>query len=530
MRPIVNITLAANYAISGDDSSSYHIFNLLVHLAAGVLIFGIIRRTLLTQRLCRLFGDIATSLAMLAAVLWEVHPLQTESVAYIIQRAESMMGMFLLLTLYCVIRAGAAPVGRRPLSWSLAAVAACALGMGCKQVMVVAPLVVLTYDRIFLASSFREVFARRGWVYALLAATWLILAWMLWTQPAAETAGFGKVAGVSWLQYAATQPLVILYYLRLSVWPAPLCIDYSDWGLANSPWEIWPAAAAIAMLAGLTVWSMRGLKDPASVRPAAGFAGVWFFLILAPTSSIMPIKDLVFEHRMYLPLAAVVVLAALLASAACRKAMRKWARTPGEGRAGTMPVHMVGGAVALAFVFMTAVRCTDYFSDFTLWKDAVGKRPQNGRAHFGLGNAYLAAGNYPAAVGEFNEALSRSPELFQAWNNRGLAYLNLGRADEAIQDFDQSLRRRPDFPNAYCNRGRALISKGDAGGAIVEYDKAVRLDPKCINAYGLRAGAYLALRKYPESWADVRTLQRLGATPEKAFVEELIRASWTPGP
>ncbi len=149
-RPIMNLSLALNYALFGLDVRGYHGFNLTIHVLGALLLYGIVRRTLSLPALRDRFGKVAAQLALAAALIWTVHPLQTESVTYVIQRTESIMGLFYLLTLYCVIRGACSA---RPVGWCLSAVVACALGMASKEVMVTAPVIVLLYDRSFLARS-----------------------------------------------------------------------------------------------------------------------------------------------------------------------------------------------------------------------------------------------------------------------------------------------------------------------------------------------------------------------------------------
>src|SRR5437667_9849284 len=141
-RPLVCLTLALNYALSGLEPWSYHAVNLAIHASAALVLFAIVRRTLQGPRLRNRLGAHANGLAGAVAVLWAVHPLQTESVTYIIQRAESLMGLFLLLTLYCVIRGYHSP---RRSGWYSTAVICCALGMGSKEGVVFAPVIVLLY-------------------------------------------------------------------------------------------------------------------------------------------------------------------------------------------------------------------------------------------------------------------------------------------------------------------------------------------------------------------------------------------------
>ena len=172
-RPVANFTLAVNYALSGTNVWSYHALNLLIHLLAGLTLFGVVRRTLLQPALRERFGRDAFPLAVVIALLWSLHPLQTEAVTYVIQRVESLMGLFYLLTFYCFIRSVESP---RPRLWQGCAVAACLLGAATKEVTATAPLLVLLYDRTFVAGSFREAWRRRGGLHVVLAATWLPLA------------------------------------------------------------------------------------------------------------------------------------------------------------------------------------------------------------------------------------------------------------------------------------------------------------------------------------------------------------------
>ena len=171
-RPVVNLSLAVNYALGGLNVWGYHVVNLAIHILGALVLYGVVRRTLLCASLRERYGDEARWLALAVALIWVVHPLQTESVTYLIQRTESLMGLFFLLTLYCVIR-GSTSSGRR--GWYAAAIVCCALGMGSKEVMVVAPLTVLLYDRAFLSGSFREALRARAALYAGLCGCWLVL-------------------------------------------------------------------------------------------------------------------------------------------------------------------------------------------------------------------------------------------------------------------------------------------------------------------------------------------------------------------
>src|SRR6185295_11302520 len=254
------------------------------------------------------------------------------------------------------------------------------------------------FDRAFVASSWQEIFSQRGRYYAGLTATWGILAWLMLSNPADYgPAGVLKVEGVSKMQYAVSQPGVILHYLRLVFWPYPLCLDYG-WPIAVDPGHIATASLAVGALVGLTAWS-------AWRWPKLGFLGGSFFLILAPTSSIAPLRDLAFEHRMYLPLAAVLTLVAFGGLA-----VFQWMWDAGEAG---KPLPNALGLAALSVVAvvvvglgsMTYARNKDYESEVSIWRDAATKRPRNARAFNNLGSALIASGQPDAAIESLDEAV-----------------------------------------------------------------------------------------------------------------------------
>src|SRR5579871_2042385 len=299
-RPILNLTLALNYAIDGLDVWGYHAFNLAVHLLASALFFCVVQRTLLLPGMPGPMQRDAWGLSLAAALIWMIHPLQTESVTYIVQRAEAIAGVFYFLTLYCVIRSAAA---ERPGLWQVGAILACAVGMACKEILATAPLIVLLYDRLFLTPSFAEIWRRRRGMYlGFVGAGLMMAALMVSSRGRNGSAGFGL--GMRSWDYAVTQFGFIVRYLRLSFWPDPLVLDYGS-ELAHAPSEIIPYAIIVLLLLATTIVAL-------CYWPRWGFLGAWFFLILAPSSSIVPlVTQTGAEHRMYLPLAAIVLLVVL---------------------------------------------------------------------------------------------------------------------------------------------------------------------------------------------------------------------------
>jgi tetratricopeptide (TPR) repeat protein len=453
-RPVVNLSLAANYAISGNDVWSYHAVNLLIHVLAALTLFGIVRRTLAPQ-----MGRKAAAAGFVAALLWSLHPLLTESVTYLVQRAESLMGLFYLLTLYGFIR-GASARGAAQERWYVLVVAACLLGMGTKEVMVSAPLVVFLYDRTFVAGSFGEAWRRRRWLYTAMAATWLFLLYLvLAVEGRSGSAGFG--VGISPWDYAMIQLPAVVHYLRLCIWPFPLVFDYGS--IAHRPAVVVPNAVIVAALLAATGWALVR-------RPAIGFLGAGFFALLAPSSSIVPVAtEAMAEHRMYLPLIPVVVLVAA--------GIRRWL-----GRA-AIPFCMV---LAGSLAFATLQRNEDYRSEESIWRDTVTKRPENERAQDNLGYALSKIpGRLDESIACYEEALRLKPDFVEAHDNLAFALLSKpGRSNDVISNYEEALRLEPDLVDVHFNLARVLQDlPGRSDEAMAQYREALRLRPDFAEAH-----------------------------------------------
>jgi tetratricopeptide (TPR) repeat protein len=458
-RGLVTLSFALNYAAGGASPWGYHLVNLGIHLAAGLVLFTLLERTLSAHQQGRL-------LAGAIALLWLVHPLQTESVTYVVQRAESLTALCYLVTLLAAVRHAEPPRG----PWGVLAVLACAIGMSGKQVMVTAPIAVLLYDRSFLAGSFTVALRRRWGLYLGLAASWLWL-WdllgsgrMLTDRSTTSSAGFGFLP-LTPIEYARSQPAVILHYLRLSLWPDPLCLDYGwpapSWG------EAAPSLLALGALLAATGWAFWR-------RPPIGFAGAFFFLVLAPTSSVMPLADLAVEHRMYLPLAAVLALVVVGAWRLGRTRIG-----PRGFAAGTLVLALVAGS-------LTAQRNRDYQDAKRMWQSVLEVRPHNPRAQMNLAGEqrrfvpefgddvtglYNQArrlerqGDLAAAAERYQRALELKPDFAEAHNNLGALQARRGELADAIAHLREALRLRPDSDVAQQNLERALATQKRLEGA-----------------------------------------------------------------
>ncbi len=297
-RPLVNLSLALNYHFGQFDPAGYHLLNLVVHLLSAMLLMGIVRRTLCLDFFAGRFNRASAILAFIVALLWAVHPLQTETVVYVTQRTELMVSFCYLATLYGSLRYWAAGSPAARTTWLTFATTTCLAGMACKEVMVTAPVVVLLFQRTFLTGSFRRAL-RQSWpLYVGLFASWALLLGLNYNGPRSGTAGFQSIVTADswWL----TQTKMLLMYLKLAFWPWPLAIHYETTYLttldAAWPWLLCAALLVIGTL--ILLWR----------RNAVGFVGAWMLLILSPTLIVPIITEAVAERRMYLPLAALVAL------------------------------------------------------------------------------------------------------------------------------------------------------------------------------------------------------------------------------
>ena len=492
-RPVVVVSLAANYQFGQLNVFGYHVVNLAIHLAAGLVLFGFVRRTLWLVPQYSSKSATADFLAFAVAIVWLVHPLATESVTYVIGRSESMMGLFYLVCMYCVLRGSQAS---RSGPWYVAAVAACWLGMGTKQVMVTAPVVTLLYDRIFLSASWAEIRRRRWALYVgfLPALGWLVFATLTTvTQPGAASAGFG-LRGITWYEYLGTQGGVILHYVRLAFWPDQLCLDYR-WPVAESPWKIVVPGAVVAALLAVSLVAIRRW-------PRLGFLGLSFFLILAPTSSIMPINDLAVEHRMYLPLIALVLLVVLAFDTLARRCVAR-----GPSRQGLEAVALLIVIVSLAM--RTIDRNRDYHHPATMWNDVLATSPRNARAHNNLGKLLQLDEKYDEAAAYYERAIRFNPNYAKVHNNLGLILTRQGKYDQASASFRQAIKLMPDFADAHNHFGVVLLRQGNLVDAHERFEHAIRIAPGNEKIHNNLGNLYQRQGKFEAAAAAYRQAIRL---------------------
>jgi tetratricopeptide (TPR) repeat protein len=381
--------------------------------------------------------------------------------------------------------------------------------------MVTAPLMVFAWDAIFSGTSINEILKRRWMLYLGLICTWAVLAaTVIASSPDQQSAGF-NLAGLTPWAYLGSQFGVILFYFKLSFWPYNLSLDHT-WPIATSAIEIVPQGIAVTALGIATVVMLKR-------RPEIGFLGLFFFLVLAPTSSVMPILDLAIEHRMYLPLAAVITLVVIAAYRLLPRFVPFLSDSKNQLAGWVFPALV---AVCVAWLgSLTVERNAHYQSMLLMWYDVARKNPTNARALSNLGLSLMNNGDTEAAVLQLTEAVRLAPNYPQALNNLGAALSNLDRPAEAVPYFERALERDPRFKKANFNLGQALSKLGRWDDAAASYARDLVLRPRNYETSAKLGYALEKAKRFPE--AEQAYKQALSWRPDSSGVLCLLAMFYT---
>jgi protein O-mannosyl-transferase len=336
--------------------------------------------------------------------------------------------------------------------WQTVAVCACAMGMACKESMVTAPVMVALFDRVFLFDSFRLAWRRRAGLYVGLAATWLLLAGLLATDPRPHSAGFS--AGLSPWTYLLNQAPVITRYFELALWPRSLVLLYG-WPRQVTLTDVLPEALFVLTLVALTVVALRK-------RPMWGFAAAWVWITLAPTSTLVPIAtEVAAERRMYLPLMGLITLA-VVGTVWIWTAM-KAAPPLSTSRPGVAPITaaLVVGGVAVGLASGTVARNEEYASPVTMARTVLERHPTS-IAHLSLGRALLDAGEPIEGRQHVEAAL---PGVPAAHVTLGLLLLADGKTAAAMEHLQAFVRDQPAF------LADAVIARAAMGQTFMDQER-----------------------------------------------------------
>jgi tetratricopeptide (TPR) repeat protein len=438
-RYLGDLSFALSWRAFGEQVAGHHAVNLSIHLANALLVWQLARLLWRTPALAASrLAPLADRIALLAALLFVSHPLQTQAVTYIVQRYASLAALFFLASVCAWLAFRLSPPGRRARGWYLAFLAGAVAAGWTKQNALVLPIAVAAVEWTFFEAPLR----RRALLlspFLVAAAAGLVLA-LATGMDLARLDGLTRIdTPLARSDYLLTQLRVVASYLRLLVLPLGQNLDH-DVAISTSLAEaavLASLALHLALLGGAAYAIVRASRRDPAWR-LAGFGVVWFYVALLVESSVFPIVDVMYEHRVYLPSVGIFLLAATALAA-----------LPGLAS----PRAWRGAALALVAVLvaLTVARNRVWRDDLSLWADSVEKSPNKARAVNNLGVALSVRSDYRAAAALFERAARLDPDYSKAWFNLGTARHRLGDYEGAIAPYETFLAAAPDYPEVYAN-------------------------------------------------------------------------------
>ena len=465
-RPVAFISFAFNYSLHQYDVFGYHLFNLSIHILTCFFLYLFLKATFCIPIIKARYEN-TDLIAFFAALIWLVHPIQTQAVTYIVQRMTAMAALFFVLSFLFYAYGRLAEKNRRKSLWLSAAAAAWLLSLGCKQITAVLPFLVFFYEWFFFQDLSRQWF-KKSLKYLLGISAIFILLFIIFTgfSPWETIQNLKDYAQDEFtiMQRLLTQMRVIIHYISLIFFPHPsrLNLDY-DFALSTSlinPVTTLLSLMAIAGLIGLAIVLAKKER-------LISFCILWFLGNLVIESSIIPLA-IIFEHRLYLPSMMVLLIPVVLV---CRYIQFDWLKV------GLLGLLVVGLAV------WTYQRNLVWADRVTLWSDVVNKSPNKARPHFNLGSAYSKLNQLDKAIPLYKRALEISPDMAQPHINLGEALEQQNKFEEAAEHYRTALQIKPDLPEAHNNMGVILAKQGRSEEAIQFYQNALKIRPHYASAY-----------------------------------------------
>jgi tetratricopeptide (TPR) repeat protein len=489
-RPLAYISFAINYYCQSYHTVGFRLVNILIHMFAGVFLYFFIKTTLGLPTLKSRFGS-SRWLPYIAALIWLVHPLHTQSVAYIVQRMNSMASMFYILSMLFYARARLAQGPTVKWLWAAGCLLSGILALATKETAATLPCFILIYEWFFFQDLRREWLKRYlpffiGVLILLIAVSLIYLG----DHPINNILSAYEVRNFTLTQRVLTEFRVVILYLTLLILPHPnrLNLDY-DFPLSHSLVDPLTTLLALAAITGLVAWSVWLAKKERLIS----FCLLWYFGNLVIESSIIGL-EIVFEHRTYLPSMMIILMAAVLANRYLRSNLLK--------------VAMIC-SITLIFAAWTYERSTIWSNAVSLWSDVVKKSPQKVRPHDNLGNALKHQEKFEEAIAHFKKALQINPGYAKAHNNLGTALASQGKTEEAIKHFGIALYINPNYAAAHSNIGVSLAGRDEIEKAIVHFRAALRLKPDNAKVHSNLGAALVRQGKLQEALEHLSTAFRL---------------------
>ena len=496
-RPLRTASYTLDYLFSGLNPTAYHIFNITYHGIASILVYLIVLLLLGSQRA-----------ALIAGLIFAVHPVQTDSVTYLSGRRDVLCGLFYFLGFYYFLKFRADKQKR----YLIVVFFAYVLAMASKEMAVTLAGIFFVYDFIsnieqgpFLNRIYRAIkntFVKNRYFYPpffLLGLAFVVYKVIL--KNPSHAAGY---YGGSILTNFATVTRVIVHYIKLLVFPMTLNADYSYNAFPASRSIFEPdvlfSIAVLFVLVGLIVYCLTEKKK------WYAFSGLWFLVTLLPVLQIFPHHELLAEHYLYIPIFGFVLFLALL----LEKAFALF-------KTRTAAVYAVFATLFVLLSARTIVRNNDWKDDLTLWAKTVQTAPDCARAHNNFGRALNDEGELSTAIDQFQRAVQIRPNFAEAYCNMGVSYSVLGLTDKARFNFRKAIELNPKFAEAYYNVGLLDAKNGNPAEAIESFKKAIEQNPKFVEAHYNLGLTYMKMTDKANAMKQFNRV--LALSPDSALAE-----------
>ncbi len=552
-RPLVSLTLALNYHFGQADPTGYRIVHIALHILAAMLLWAIVAATLSQPVFGGRWLPYRQAISFSAAMLWMVHPVHTETIVYLTQRTELLMGVFYLLTVYLAIRFWHSTHWLARVVWCLAAFVASVGGMLSKEMMASVPAMVAVYEWTFIGGSL-WVIAKRSWLlYLALTLSWIPLAVMYAYGYATPLGGFGNM--ISAHDWWLTQANAFFVYWRLVFIPWPLLLHYHVPTLSTFD-EAWGGVLGLTVYALATMYFLWR-------RSATGFVMLWFFAVLSPTLIVPLPHEEISERRLYVPLLAVIPYLGVCLVVAWQYIWQRFAKRQAVS---DVPAYSFSSVVFAQVVMFTLVagaglQCTFTLprlkSTQTIWLEVLKHQPQNTYAICSQGSVEFNRGEHETGLEKIQFAFEsdRSYHFFRlsllgALNqmqlydrllvvcrqmqtidpndamcayNLGTALEKTGNGDDAIQWYRKAIGLDPQHREAHSSLATLLAERNQVAAAIEQFEIAIAIKPDFMDCLNL-TGIYLSTRQEQQALRTSRLLlveARKESSPE--VIEKIER-------
>lgn len=463
-RPVSNISFALNYYFHQLEVAGYHVSNILIHLAGGIFLYLLVKTTLNSPAL-RGRSQPDAWIPFWAALIWLVHPIQTQSVTYVVQRMNSLAALFYVLSVLLYARARQTDHRLSRYTQIAGCIISGAMALGSKEIAATLPVVIFLYEWYFQQDlSWIWLKRRIAPIAGVMALFAIVALYYLDFQPLDKILAPYAERDFTLTQRVLSEFRVVFYYITLLLLPHParLNLDH-DFPVSQSLVDPVTTIMAIVFMTALVALAVYSAKKQRLIS----FCILWYLGNLVIESSVIGL-EIIFEHRTYLPSMFFILIPVLLLH---RYVQPAWLKTG------------IVAAVVLVLCIWTFQRNHVWRDELSLWRDCVAKSPHKARPHNNLAVALVRQGNITEALINYRKALQITPNYAEAHFNLATALRRQGKFDDAVYHFREMLRLNPDHRGTHNGLGAVLHEQGKIDQAVFHYAEALRLDPEYSKAH-----------------------------------------------